>query len=599
MTTTVADFLLTRLRDWGVEHVFGYPGDGINGLLGAFGRAEDQPRFVQSRHEEMSAFEAVGYAKFSGKVGVCMATSGPGAIHLLNGLYDAKLDHVPVVAVVGQTNRSAMGGSYQQEVDLLSLFKDVAGDYVQMVTVPEQLPNVLDRAVRTALARRAPTAVIIPNDVQELEYTPPGHEFKMVPSSLGIDWPTAVPDDAAVRRAADLLNAGSKVAMLIGQGARGARAEVLQVADLLGAGVAKALLGKDVLSDELPYVTGSIGLLGTRPSYDMMNDCDTLLTIGSSFPYTQFMPPLDQARAVQVELDGAMIGMRYPYEVNLVGDAAATLRALIPLLVRKEDRSWQESLSTKVEDWWQTMDAEAHVGATSDGQVNPMRLFGELSSRLPDDAIIAADSGSAANWYARHLRFRGNVRGSLSGTLASMGPAVPYAIGAKFAHPDRPAIALEGDGAMQMNGLAELLTIRRYWQEWSDPRLVVAVLHNNDLNQVTWELRAMGGTPKLVESQSLPEMSYADFARSIGLHAITVDDPEQIGDAWDRALAADRPTVLDVHCDPNVPPIPPHATFEQMKDAAQAMLKGDENRWGVLKEGLKTKAQELLPHHDR
>jgi pyruvate dehydrogenase (quinone) len=598
MTTTVADFLLTRLRDWGVEHVFGYPGDGINGLLGAFGRAEDQPRFVQSRHEEMSAFEAVGYAKFSGKVGVCMATSGPGAIHLLNGLYDAKLDHVPVVAVVGQTNRSAMGGSYQQEVDLLSLFKDVAGDYVQMVTVPEQLPNVLDRAVRTALARRAPTAVIVPNDVQELEYTPPGHEFKMVPSSLGIDWPTAVPDDAAVRRAADLLNAGSKVAMLIGQGARGARAEVLQVADLLGAGVAKALLGKDVLSDELPYVTGSIGLLGTRPSYDMMNDCDTLLTIGSSFPYTQFMPPLDQARAVQVELDGAMIGMRYPYEVNLVGDAAATLRALIPLLVRKEDRSWQESLSTKVEDWWQTMDAEAHVGATSDGQVNPMRLFGELSSRLPDDAIIAADSGSAANWYARHLRFRGNVRGSLSGTLASMGPAVPYAIGAKFAHPDRPAIALEGDGAMQMNGLAELLTIRRYWQEWSDPRLVVAVLHNNDLNQVTWELRAMGGTPKLVESQSLPEMSYADFARSIGLHAITVDDPEQIGDAWDRALAADRPTVLDVHCDPNVPPIPPHATFEQMKDAAQAMLKGDENRWGVLKEGLKTKAQELLPHHD-
>jgi pyruvate dehydrogenase (quinone) len=418
----------------------------------------------------------------------------------------------------------------------------------------------------------------------------------MVPSSLGIDWPTAVPDDAAVRRAANLLNSGSRVAMLVGQGARGARAEVQEVADLLGAGVAKALLGKDVLSDELPYVTGSIGLLGTRPSYDMMNDCDTLLTVGSSFPYTQFMPPLDQARAVQVELDGAMIGMRYPYEVNLVGDAAATLRALIPLLVRKEDRSWQESLCRKVESWWQTMDAEAHVGATADGQVNPMRLFGELSSRLPDDAIVAADSGSAANWYARHLRFRGNVRGSLSGTLASMGPAVPYAIGAKFAHPERPAIALEGDGAMQMNGLAELLTIRRYWQEWSDPRLVVAVLHNNDLNQVTWELRAMGGTPKFVESQSLPEMSYADFARSIGLHAITVDDPGQIGDAWDRALAADRPTVLDVHCDPNVPPIPPHATFEQMKDAAQAMLKGDENRWGVLKEGLRTKAQELLPH---
>ena len=323
--TTVADYLLERLREWGVEHVFGYPGDGINGILGAFSRADDQPRFIQARHEEMAAFEAVGYAKFGGKSpglpAVCMATSGPGAVHLLNGLYDAKLDHVPVVAIVGQTNRSAMGGSYQQEVDLLSLFKDVASDYVQMVTVPEQLPNVLDRALRIAMTRRAPTALIIPNDVQELDYSPPQHEFKMVPSSLGTDWPTVVADDAAVRRAADVLNAGSKVAMLVGQGARGAVAEVTEVAELLGAGVAKALLGKDVLSDELPWVTGSIGLLGTRPSYEMMQDCDTLLTIGSSFPYTQFMPELDQARAVQIDIDGSFIGMRYPYEVNLVGDA--------------------------------------------------------------------------------------------------------------------------------------------------------------------------------------------------------------------------------------------------------------------------------------
>jgi len=598
MTTTVADYLLSRLRAWDVEHVFAYPGDGINGLLGAFGRADNQPQFVQSRHEEMSAFEAVGYAKFSGRVGVCMATSGPGAVHLLNGLYDAKLDHVPVVAIVGQTNRSAMGGSYQQEVDLLSLFKDVASEYVQMVTVPEQLPNVIDRAIRTAMTRHAPTALIIPNDVQELEYTPPGHEFKMVPSSLGIDWPTAVPDDAALRKAADLLNAGSKVAMLVGQGARGARAEVEKVAGLLGAGVAKALLGKDVLSDELPYVTGSVGLLGTRPSYEMMNDCDTLLTVGSSFPYTQFMPPLGQARAVQIDVDGAMIGMRYPYEVNLVGDAAATLRALIPLLNRKDDHGWQDDLSGKVDRWWKTMSAEAGVAAAGADQVNPMRLFAELSPRLPDDVIVAADSGSAANWYARQLKFRGDMRGSLSGNLATMGPAVPYGIGAKFAHPDRPVVVFEGDGAMQMNGLAELLTIRRYWETWSDPRLVVAVLHNNDLNQVTWELRAMGGSPKFVESQALPDLSYAGFAESIGLAAVTVTDPEKIGDAWEQALSADRPTVLDVHCDPDIPPIPPHATFEQMKDAAQALLKGDQNRWGVVKEGLKTKAQEFLPHSD-
>jgi pyruvate dehydrogenase (quinone) len=591
--TTVADFLLQRLRDWQVEHVFGYPGDGINGILSAFSRADDQPRFIQARHEEMSAFQAVGYAKFSGRVGICLATSGPGAIHLLNGLYDAKLDHVPVVAIVGQTNRSAVGGSYQQEVDLLSLFKDVASDYVHVVTVPEQLPNVIDRAIRTAISRRAPTAVVIPNDVQELEYTPPGHEFKMVPSSLGLDLPTSVPSDAALARAAVLLNAGSKVAMLIGQGARDARREVEQVADLLGAGVAKALLGKDVLSDELPYVTGAIGLLGTRPSYTMMKDCDTLLTVGSNFPYTQFMPPLDQARAVQIDDDGSLIGMRYPNEVNLVGDAAATLRALIPLLERKEDRSWQHDLVQRVNDWWATMDAEAHVEADP---VNPLRLFSELSAQLPDDAIVTADSGSASNWYARQLRFRGNMRGSLSGTLASMGPAVPYGIGAKFAHPDRPVIALEGDGAMQMNGLAELITIRRYWQEWADPRLVVAVLHNNDLNQVTWELRAMGGTPKFVESQTLPDVSYADFATSMGLRGVTVRDPAELAAAWREALSADRPTVLDVHTDPDVPPIPPHATFEQVKDAGLALIKGDESRWGVLKEGLKTKAQELLPH---
>ena len=590
--TTVADKLLERLRDWGVEQVFGYPGDGINGILGAFSKANDQPRFIQARHEEMSAFEAVGFAKFSDTFGVCMATSGPGAIHLLNGLYDAKLDHVPVVAIVGQTSRSAMGGSYQQEVDLLALFKDVASDYVQMVTVPEQLPNVLDRAIRVAMNRRAPTAIIIPSDVQELDYTPPAHAFKMVPSSLGVTPGRQAADPDGVRRAAEVINAGSKVAMLIGQGARGAAAEVTQVAEITGAGVAKALLGKDVLPDDLPWVTGSIGLLGTRPSYEMMRDCDTLLTVGSSFPYTQFMPDLDQARAVQIDDDPSFIGMRYPYEVNLVGDAAETLRALIPLLERKEDRSWQEEIQDHVEGWWQTMDQEAHVSADP---VNPMRLFSEFSAVAPEDAMITSDSGSAANWYARQVRMRGRMRGTLSGTLATMGPAVPYAIGAKFAHPDRPAIAFEGDGAMQMNGVAELLTIARYHRTWADPRLVVAVLHNNDLNQVTWELRAMGGTPKFVESQALPDMSYADFAASIGLGALTVTDPDDLPGAWKEALAADRPFVLDVHCDPDVPPVPPHATFDQMKASAQALIKGDPSRWGVIKEGVKIKAQELLP----
>lgn len=589
----VADYILERLRAWDVRHVFAYPGDGINGILGAWGRAENRPMFVQARHEEMSAFEAVGYAKFTGRVGVCMATSGPGAIHLLNGLYDAKLDHVPVVAIVGQTNRSAMGGSYQQEVDLLSLYKDVASDYVQMVTVPEQLPNVLDRAIRVAMTQRTPTALIIPADVQELPYSPPTHAFKMVPSSLGIEWPVVSPDDAAIVRAAELLNNGSRVAMLVGAGARGAHQELSEVADLLGAGAAKALLGKDVLSDELPWVTGSIGLLGTRPSYELMRDCDTLITVGSSFPYSQFLPKFGQCRAVQIDIDGRFIGMRYPYEMNIVADAKTALRALIPLLRRKDDRSWRERIEGNVARWWETMHMEAMVSAHP---INPLRLFSELSTQLPDNAIVTADSGSAANWYARNLRFRGNIRGSLSGTLATMGPAVPYAIGAKFGQPDRPVIAFAGDGAMQMNGMAELITVKRYWHEWDDPRLIVAILHNDDLNQVTWEMRAMGGAPKFVESQSLPDVDYASFAAGLGLNALSVRDPDELADAWRDALSADRPTVLDVYTDPDMPPIPPHATWEQFKAATGAVLAGDEDRAGFIKEGLKAKAQEFLPH---
>lgn len=589
----VADFLLERLRAWGVEHVFGYPGDGINGLLGAWGRSDNNPKFIQARHEEMSAFQAVGYAKFTGRVGVCTATSGPGAIHLLNGLYDAKLDHVPVVAIVGQTERTAMGGSYQQEVDLLSLFKDVASDYVQMVTVPEQLPNVLDRAIRVALTQRAPTALIIPGDVQELPYSPPSHAFKMVPSSLGVEWPAVAPDDAAIARAADILNAGDKVAILVGAGARGAAEELAEVADLLGAGAAKALLGKDVLSDELPWVTGSIGLLGTRPSYELMRDCDTLLTVGSSFPYSQFLPEYGQCRAVQIDVDGRFIGMRYPYELNVVADAKSALRALIPLLRRKADRSWRAGIEKNVARWWETMEKEAMVSADP---INPLRLFSELSPQLPDDAIVTADSGSAANWYARNLKFRGNIRGSLSGTLATMGPAVPYGIGAKFGLPDRPVIALTGDGAMQMNGMAELITIRRYWQEWADPRLVIAILHNNDLNQVTWEMRAMGGSPKFTESQALPDVDFAAFAAGLGLRAMAIRNPDELAGAWRAALSADRPTVLDVYTDPNMPPIPPHATWEQFKSATAAVLSGDEDRVGFVKVGLKTKAQEFLPH---
>ncbi|MFI2475042.1 thiamine pyrophosphate-requiring protein [Nocardia xishanensis] len=592
MAQQVGDYVVRRLREWGVEQVFGYPGDGINGLVAAFGRADDDPAFIQARHEEMSAFEATGYAKFSGDAGVCTATSGPGAIHLLNGLYDAKLDHVPVVAIVGQTARSAMGGSYQQEVNLQTLFQDVA-DYVVEVNVASQLPNALDRAFRVAIARRAPTAVIIPSDLQEEEYEPPEHAFKQVPSSPPGAVPPAqvIPARDEIRRAAEILDAGSRVAILIGQGARSAATEVLEIADRTGAGIAKALLGKDVLPDDLPFVTGPIGLLGSKPSYELMRDCDTLLIVGSNFPYSQFLPEFGQARAVQIDIDGTMIGMRYPTEVNLVGDAESTLAELIPLVQRKTDRSWRETVEKNVARWWETLERQSMLDARP---LNPMRVVWELSERIPDNAIVTADSGSSTNWYARCLRFRGEMRGSLSGTLATMGPGVPYAIGAKFAHPDRPAIALVGDGAMQMNGLAELLTIARYRHRWSDPRLVVCVFHNNDLNQVTWELRAMGGAPKFEESQSLPDVSYAEVARVMGLAAITVESADELGPAWDRALRADEPVLLDVKCDPEMPPIPPHATWDQLKDTAEAVLRGDPEARHFIAQGVKAKAQEFM-----
>ncbi|MFB9660126.1 thiamine pyrophosphate-requiring protein [Glycomyces mayteni] len=594
MAATVGDQLLARLREWGVEQVFGYPGDGINGIIAAFGEAEDRPRFIQTRHEEAAAFAAVGYAKFSGRPGVCVATSGPGAIHLLNGLYDAKLDHVPVVAIVGQTARSAMGGSYQQGVDLRSLFKDVASAYLAEVNVPEQLPFTLDLAFRAAETRQAPTALIIPADVQEAEYTPPAHAIKQVPSSPP-SHPAVrtLPAEAELDRAAEILNAGERIAILAGQGARGADAALRQIADATDAGVAKALLGKDVLPDDLPYVTGSIGLLGTRPSYELMRGCDTLLIVGSNMPYSQFMPEFGQARAVQIDLDGSMIGLRYPVEAALVGDAEATLAALLPRLEPRGRPDWRETVEGNVASWWETLERQSLVEAKP---VNPMRVVRELSERIPDDAIVAADSGSSTTWYARQLRVRGTMRCSLSGTLATMGCAVPYAIGAKFAHPDRPVVALVGDGAMQMNGLAELLTAAHYLDRWEDPRFVVCVFNNGDLNMVTWELRAMGGAPKFEPSQNLPSVSYADVANHLGFQGITVTDPERLGEVWDLAFAAQGPVLIDVHCDPDVPPIPPHVSRDQLKSTTEALLKGDPDAWDVLVRGVKTKAQELLPH---
>jgi pyruvate dehydrogenase (quinone) len=593
MTQLVADQLLERLREWGVHRVFGYPGDGINGLIGAFDRAGGDPEFIQVRHEETAAFIACGHAKYTGEVGVCVATSGPGAIHLLNGLYDAKLDHQPVVAIVGQQARMALGGSYQQEVDLLSLFKDVANEYVQMATLPAQIRHLVDRAVRIALAERTVTCLIIPNDLasEEAVESPP-HEHATIHSSIGFTRPRVVPAEAELHRAAGILNAGEKVAILVGQGALHATDEVIEVADLLGAGVAKALLGKAALPDDLPFVTGSIGLLGTRPSWELMAGCDTLLMIGSSFPYSEFLPEEGKAHGVQIDLDARMIGIRYPMESLLVGDSAETLRLLIPLLERKEDRSWREEIEESVERWWKLIDQRAMEDAEP---INPQRVFLELSPRLPDNCILSADAGTSANWYARDLKLRRGMMGSLSGTLATMGSGVPYAIAAKFAHPDRVAIALVGDGAMQMNGINELITIGKYWQRWSDPRLIVLVLNNRDLNMVTWEQRVLEGDPKYEVTQDIPDFPYARYAELVGLKGIRVDEPEALGDAWDEALSADRPVVLEAIVDPEVPPLPPHITFEQAKHFAQSALRGDPNRGRMIRQSLKQMAAQFIP----
>lgn len=570
---TVADFVLKRLSQWGVRTVFGYPGDGINGLVGAFGRTTEPLQFIQARHEESAAFMACAHAKFTGQVGVCLATSGPGAIHLLNGLYDAKMDHQPVVALVGQQARSALGGDYQQEVDLISLYKDVAHDYVQMATTAEQARHMVDRAMRIAMERRSVTCVIFPNDVQDLPAveTPP-REHGTVHTGIGVTSHAGVPGPDALRNAADILNRGERVAILAGAGALEAGDELSQVAEMLGAGVAKALLGKAVLPDSLPYVTGAIGLLGTQPSWDMMNACDTLLMVGTSFPYAEFLPAEGQARAVQIDRDGRKLSLRYPVEVGLVGDSRLTLQALIPLLEHKKARRWRERIEKQVAGWRETVQARAMVDATP---LNPQRPFLELSKRLPPRTIITCDSGSAANWYARDIDIQTGMMGSVSGGLATMGCAVPYAVAAKLAFPDRPVIALVGDGAMQMLGINELITIAHRWKDWSDPTLVVMVLNNGDLNLVTWEQRVMGGDPRFADSQWLPKFSYAEYGRLLGLEGIRVDSPEEVGPAWERALSAGRPVVLEMVTDPEMPPLPPHIPAKQIGAYFKALRKED------------------------
>jgi pyruvate dehydrogenase (quinone) len=593
MSDNVSVFMLERLREWGVRRIYGYPGDGINGLLGAFHELGDQVEFIQTRHEEIAAFAATAHAKLTGEVGVCMATSGPGAIHLLNGLYDAKLDHQPVVAIVGQQKRMSLGGNYQQEVDLRVLFKDVASEFVQECMAPAQARHLIDRAMRVAQSSRSVTCVIVPEDVQEAPYEEPPRMHGALFSGIGNRMPQSVtiPSEQDLVAAAEALNAGEKVAILVGQGAAHAADEVIEVADVLGAGVAKALNGRAVLPDDLPFVTGPIGLLGSKPTNDMIEGCDTLLMVGSSFPYSEWLPQEGQARGVQIDIDGRLVGMRYPMEVNLVGDSKATLQALMPHLQRKEDRSWRQEIEENIARWWTILDERAHDSAEP---LNPQLVFHELSKRLPDRAIVTADSGSATNWWARQLRLRAGMKAALSGTLATMCPAVPYALAAKFAYPDRPVVACLGDGAMQMLGNLALIDIAHYNERWSNRQVIVLVLHNGDLNQVTWEQRVLSGDPKLEASQVLPDFPFARYAELLGLRGIRVDSPDQVGPAWDDALAADRPVVFEAITDPEVPPLPPHIRFEQARKMAGALAAGDPHRGRIVKQSVKGKLEEFI-----
>jgi pyruvate dehydrogenase (quinone) len=583
MAKTVGDFLLDRLALWGVRRVFGYPGDGINGICAALGR-QDRIDFIQVRHEEEAAFMASGHAKLTGEVGVCLATSGPGAVHLLNGLYDAKLDRKAVVAIVGQSVRMALGGHFQQEIDLLSLFKDVASDFVQVCTTPEQARHLIDRAVRIAKAQRTVTAVIIPNDVQELKAVEPPATHGSIHTGADYREPVLLPVPEDMWRAAEILNAGQKVAVLIGAGAWNAPDEVVEVCEKLQGGIAKALLAKAVLPDSLPFSTGQIGLLGTRPSWEMMRDCDTLLMIGTTFPYSEFLPREGQARCVQIDIDPTMLSLRYPADLALAGDACETLKGLVLLLEQKPRGAWRETIEKNVAAMWEEEKRKAHIAATP---LNPELFYWELTDRLPDNAVIAADTGMSTTFFARAVKVRRGMKTAISGTLATMGPAVSYALAAKFAFPDRPAIALVGDGAMQMLGMNGLITAAKYYKRWSDPRLIVAVLNNRDLNMVSWELRALGGSPKLPQTQGLPNIDYAAQGEILGLRGLTVAGPDDVGPAWDQALAADRPVVIDVKADPNVIALPPYATFEQTKNLFLALARGDQDRGAILNQLIK------------
>ncbi|MCF3139785.1 thiamine pyrophosphate-requiring protein [Paenarthrobacter sp. AR 02] len=569
---TVSDLIVERLQAWGVDRVFGYSGDGINGFMGALRRVEGEIAFVQARHEEAAAFMAVGHGKYTGGVGVVTSTQGPGAVHLLNGLYDAKMDSVPVVAIIGQQSTSVLGSAYMQEIDLLTLFKDVAAQFAQLVSSAEQIPMVIDRAFRTALETKSPCVVIIPHDIQTAEAPSLEHEHGIVVTAPVWHPAEVMPRAEDLDQAADLLSVGERIALFVGQGARGAQAEVIALAQQLGAGITTSLLGKPWIDETLPFNTGTMGHLGTTASAYLLEHCDTLLIIGSNDPWTEFYPIPGTAKAVQIDIDGRKIANRYPVDVGLVGDAAGTLRALSQRLGAKGQparNTWRTDVEDQVRAWRELSAGRAAIPAEP---VNPELVVRELNGRLPGDAQVSIDVGSCVYWYARQLILPEGVPAHLSGTLASMGCAVPYGLAAKLAHPGRPVVALAGDGGMQMLGIAELVTVAHRWRDWADPRFVVCVFNNRDLAEVSWEQRETEAEPRFNASQEIPDFPFAGYAELLGLKGVRVDDPQKLGAAWDEVLNADRPAVLEVITDPNIPLLPPFPAGEEKLEGMRSAL---------------------------
>lgn len=583
MAKTTSELLVERLIDWGVSIVFGLPGDGINGVFEALRVNRERLRFIQVRHEEAAAFMACGYAKFTGRLGVCVATSGPGAIHLLNGLYDAKMDGASVLAITGQTYHDLLGQQYQQEVDLPNLFKDVAV-YNQMIVGAAQVEAVVDAACRAALSRRGVAHLCIPVDIQEQKLSQDERSTANVPGHTSQSWtsPVVVPRHTELARAAEVLNGGSRTVILAGQGALGAGEELEQLAEILAAPIVKPLLGKAVVPDESPYTTGGIGLLGTLPSEKAMEQCDTLLMVGTSFPYLAFYPDHRRARGVQIDADPARIGLRFPVEVGLVGDAKATLALLLPLIHRREDRSFLEQAQEGMRQWWKLMETRAADDRTP---VNPQRVAAALNDVLADDAIIATDSGTITTWVARYVRIRRGQQFSCSGNLATMAPGVPYAIAAQLAYPTRQVVAVVGDGGFTML-MGEFVTAVKYGLP-----IRVVVIKNNTLGQIKWEQLVFLGNPEYgVELQPIDFVKFADACGAVGFRCET---PGEVGPALERAFAATGPALVEAVVDPYVPPMPARTTPVQALHLAEALARGEPHAGRIALTIFREKVRDL------